>query len=39
VLEPGGRVSGFMFFEDVPPDEVKMVSLHAELVDAPSGRL
>jgi hypothetical protein len=37
VLEPGGRVSGFLFFEHVPSN-AGPVSLHADLLDARTGR-
>ena len=37
VLEPGGKVSGFLFFEHVPSHD-REVRLHADLLDARTGR-
>jgi hypothetical protein len=37
VLEPGGRVSGYLFFEHVPSKQGQ-VTLHADLLDARDGR-
>jgi hypothetical protein len=38
VLQPGGRIGGFLYFEKVPRD-AKQVQLDFSLVDAVSGRL
>ena len=36
VIEPGGSVSGFLFFEDVP-EEVERVTFRMDLVNADTG--
>lgn len=36
VVSPGGRVSGFVYFEDVP-DDVERVTFRAEVVNASTG--
>lgn len=34
VLGPGGRISGFFYFEEVNPDEVNHVNFHGDIINA-----
>ena len=37
VLEPGGQITGYLYFEDVADEDVLQVTFHADLVDAATG--
>jgi hypothetical protein len=39
VILPGGRVSGFLYFEHIDPDDVHHVRFRADVVDAQSGEI